>query len=96
MVGSHHEENDREDSEVIFSWTEQIIYTLTKMVTQLIVMKGKEANTMIESSMVGSPFKTLSQEIAGDFEKHTKVIGSKIMRKMGYDGQGILIPIEAQ
>jgi hypothetical protein len=36
----------------------------------------------------------------GDFEKNTRDIGSKLLRKMGYDGkrigkrrQGILIPI---
>jgi hypothetical protein len=53
--------------------------------------------------MINSLSKTLSQETFGDFEKNTRGIGSKIMRKMGYDGQGILkesqwilIPIVAQ
>jgi hypothetical protein len=52
-----------------------------------------EASTMTKENMVNTPSKTL-----GDFEKHTRGIGSNIMRKMGYDGQykkegqGILIP----
>jgi hypothetical protein len=53
--------------------------------------------------MVNSPSKTLPQETFGDFENHTRGIISKIMRKMGYDGQGIgkegqgiLIPIVSQ
>jgi hypothetical protein len=66
-------------------------------------MKGNEANTMMESSLVKLPFKTLPQETFGDFEKHTRGIDSKLMRQMGYDGQGlgkegqgILIPIVTQ
>ena len=59
------------------------------MVTHLMVMKGKEANTMKNSSLVNSPFMTLRQEAFGEFEKHTRGISSKIMRQMGYDGQGI-------
>ena len=39
--------------------------------------------------MVNSPSKTLPQETFGDFEKHTRGISSKLMRQMGYDGQGI-------
>jgi hypothetical protein len=62
-----------------------------------------ESNTMIEEIMVNSPSNMLSQETFGVFENHTIGIGSKIMRKMVYDGQGIgkeiqgiLIPIVAQ
>jgi hypothetical protein len=48
-----------------------------------------EANTMMKSSLVKSPSKILPQEIFDDFEKHTRCIGSKLMRQMGYDGQGL-------
>jgi hypothetical protein len=57
-----------------------------------------EASTITEENMVNSPSNTL-----GDFENHSRGIGSKIMRKMGYDGQGIgkegqgiFIPIVSQ
>jgi len=43
-----------------------------------------EASTMTKEKMVNSPPNTF-----GDFEKKTRGISSKIMRKMGYDGQGI-------
>jgi hypothetical protein len=66
-------------------------------------MMGKEANPMMESSLVNSPLKTLPQETFGDFEKHTRGINTKLMRKMDYDGQGLgkecqgnSIPIVAQ
>jgi hypothetical protein len=55
-----------------------------------------ESNTMMESSLVNSPSKILPQETFGDFENHTRGISSKLMRKMGYDGQGILILVVAQ
>jgi hypothetical protein len=96
------EEVTRKTHKVIFSRLEHSITALTEMVTYLLVMKGKEVTTMMRSSLVNSPFKNLPQETFGDFEKHTRGIGSKLMRKIGYDGQGlrkegkgILIPIEA-
>jgi hypothetical protein len=96
MAGSPHEEHDREDPEVRFARLEQSIVALTEMVTQLLVMKGKEANTMTQSILVNSPYNIFSQETFCDFEKHTRGIGSKVTRQMGYDGQGIQIPIIAQ
>jgi hypothetical protein len=45
MVGHHHEEDDREDPEVILAQLEQSIATLTELVTQFLVMKGKEAHS---------------------------------------------------
>jgi hypothetical protein len=45
MVGHHHEEDDREDPEVRLARLEQSIATLTELVTQLLVMKGKEAHS---------------------------------------------------
>jgi hypothetical protein len=55
---------------------------------------------MIETTLVISPSLYFSHENFGEFEKHTRGIGSKILKKMGYDGkglgnrrQGILIPI---
>jgi len=53
--------------------------------------------------MVNSPSKTLPQETFGDMENHTRGLGSKVMRKLGYDvqslgkeGKGIVILIVAQ
>jgi hypothetical protein len=43
-----------------------------------------KASTTTKENVVNSPFNTL-----GDFEKKTKGNGSKLMRKMGFDGQGI-------
>jgi hypothetical protein len=58
---------------------------------------------IMDPSMVNSPSNTISQETFGGFEKHTKGIDYKFMKKMGYDGQWlenegqeILIPIVAQ
>jgi hypothetical protein len=47
------------------------------------------ANTITETSMVSSPSIDLSQEHLGEFEKHTKGIHSKLLRQMGYNGQGL-------
>ena len=58
----------------------------TKQVPFITTIKD---STMKEESMVKSPSKILSQETFGDFEKHTRDIGSKLTRKMGYDGKGI-------
>jgi len=49
-----------------------------------------ESSTMLEASMVNTPSNILSQEKFWDFEKHTREIGSNLMRKMGYAGQGIV------
>jgi hypothetical protein len=54
---------------------------------------------MTKTNMINSP----SKETFDDFEKHTRGISSKLMRKMGYDGkgpgkevQGIMISIVSQ
>jgi hypothetical protein len=60
------------------------------------------ARTMIETTLVSSHSVDASQEKLGEFEKHTIGIGSKLLRQMGYEGQGtgntrqrILSPIVA-
>jgi hypothetical protein len=44
---------------------------------------------MVESTLVRSPSINISLEKIGDFEKHTRGIGSMLLGKMSYDGQGI-------
>jgi putative hemolysin len=58
---------------------------------------------MTESSMVNSPSKILSQEPLSDFKKHTRDIGSMLLRQMDYKDEGlckkdkgVVIPIVAQ
>jgi hypothetical protein len=47
LVGIPHEEHDKEDPEAsLFSQLEQSIATLKELVTQLLVMKGKEAHSI--------------------------------------------------
>ena len=44
-MGHHCEEDDREYSKVKLSWLEKRFFTLIELVTQLLVMKGKEAHS---------------------------------------------------
>jgi hypothetical protein len=44
MMGSSHEEHDKEDLEATFTRLEQSIAALTEMVTQLLVIKDKEGH----------------------------------------------------
>ena len=39
--------------------------------------------------MVSSPSLDISQDHFGEFEKHTRGIGMKFLRHMGYGGQAI-------
>ena len=76
MVRSPHEGNEKEDLKVRFAWLAHRIDALKNIVTQLLVMNGKDANTMMGSSSLNSSFKTLPQEAFRDFEKHTRGIDS--------------------
>ena len=49
----------------------------------------EESNTMIETSIVSSPSLYLSQDYFCEFKNNTRCIGSKILRKIGYDGHGL-------
>jgi hypothetical protein len=44
---------------------------------------------MIETTLVTSPSVDISREKLDEFEKHNRGVGSKILRKMGCDAQGI-------
>jgi hypothetical protein len=48
-----------------------------------------DASTVTKTILVRSPLVDISQENIGEFEKHTRGIDFKLLRNMGYDGQGI-------
>lgn len=48
-----------------------------------------EANTVTKMNLVSSPSLDISQDHFGVFEKHTRGIGLRLLRRMGYNGQGI-------
>jgi hypothetical protein len=46
-------------------------------------------STMTKATLVISPSIEISEENLHEFKNHTREIGYKIIRKIGYDGQGI-------
>jgi hypothetical protein len=79
------------------------IEVVVQETNQSLSISTLEDSTMMKENMLISPPNTLFQETFHEFEKHTRGIGSNLMRKMGYDGQGIskegqgiVIPIVAQ